>query len=70
MLASYSFPMNVLSRNEVTLLAGCVILGVSLWLRHDEKTSSLLVLKYEDTEAPNTFYISKHSHIVTVSLSS
>ncbi|KAI5626227.1 CD81 antigen, partial [Silurus asotus] len=39
-------------------LAGCVILGVSLWLRHDEKTSSLLVLKFEDTEAPNTFYIS------------
>ncbi|XP_052457833.1 CD81 antigen [Carassius gibelio] len=39
-------------------LAGCVILGVSLWLRHDNKTSSLLELKYEGEEAPRTFYIS------------
>ncbi|KAG1955558.1 CD9 antigen [Pimephales promelas] len=39
-------------------LAGCVILGVSLWLRHDAKTSSLLDLKFEGTEPPSTFYIS------------
>ncbi|KAG7315146.1 hypothetical protein KOW79_021234 [Hemibagrus wyckioides] len=44
--------------NFIFWLAGCVILGVSLWLRHDTKTSSLLVLKYDDAEAPNTFYIS------------
>ncbi|XP_059386494.1 CD81 molecule a [Carassius carassius] len=44
--------------NFIFWLAGCVILGVSLWLRHDNKTSSLLELKYEGTEAPSTFYIS------------
>ncbi|XP_018949176.1 CD81 antigen-like [Cyprinus carpio] len=44
--------------NFIFWLAGCVILGVSLWLRHDNKTSSLLELKYEGTEPPSTFYIS------------
>ncbi|XP_059367215.1 CD81 antigen-like [Carassius carassius] len=44
--------------NFIFWLAGCVILGVSLWLRHDNKTSSLLELKYEGEEAPITFYIS------------
>ncbi|RXN02895.1 CD81 antigen [Labeo rohita] len=44
--------------NFIFWLTGCVILGVSLWLRHDNKTSSLLELKYEGTEAPSTFYIS------------
>ncbi|XP_065123653.1 CD81 molecule a [Paramisgurnus dabryanus] len=44
--------------NFIFWLAGCVILGVSLWLRHDTKTSTLLGLKLEETEAPTTFYIS------------
>ncbi|XP_076854645.1 CD81 molecule a [Brachyhypopomus gauderio] len=44
--------------NFIFWLAGCVILGVSLWLRHDQKTSSLLEQKFEGTEAPSTFYIS------------
>ncbi|KAF4111101.1 CD81 molecule a [Onychostoma macrolepis] len=44
--------------NFIFWLAGCVILGVSLWLRHDNKTSSLLELKYEGAEPPSTFYIS------------
>ncbi|KAK7126671.1 hypothetical protein R3I94_017998 [Phoxinus phoxinus] len=48
--------------NFIFWLAGCVILGVSLWLRHDSQTSSLLDLKFEDTEPwpPSTFYISVH----------
>ncbi|XP_043099443.1 CD81 protein-like [Puntigrus tetrazona] len=44
--------------NFIFWLAGCVILGVSLWLRHDNKTSSLLELNYEGAEPPSTFYIS------------
>ncbi|XP_028811696.1 CD81 molecule a [Denticeps clupeoides] len=39
-------------------LAGGVILGVGLWLRHDQKTSNLLELNFEGERAPNTFYIS------------
>uniref|UniRef100_W5MI78 Tetraspanin n=1 Tax=Lepisosteus oculatus TaxID=7918 RepID=W5MI78_LEPOC len=38
-------------------MAGGVILGVALWLRHDNDTKSLLDLKLEGDEAPNTFYI-------------
>ncbi|XP_036391073.1 CD81 antigen-like [Megalops cyprinoides] len=44
--------------NFIFWLAGGVILGVSLWLRHDNKTSNLLTLKLEGNEAPTTFYIS------------
>ncbi|TNN00214.1 hypothetical protein fugu_011460 [Takifugu bimaculatus] len=39
-------------------LAGGVILGVALWLRHDNQTSSLLILQFEGHQAPGTFYIS------------
>ncbi|XP_056138158.1 CD81 antigen-like [Lampris incognitus] len=44
--------------NFIFWLAGGVILGVALWLRHDNQTSSLLVLKFEGHQAPGTFYIS------------
>ncbi|KAK1802205.1 hypothetical protein P4O66_021870 [Electrophorus voltai] len=44
--------------NFIFWLAGCVILGVSLWLRHDQKTSSLMEQEFDGTEAPSTFYIS------------
>ncbi|XP_019522862.1 PREDICTED: CD81 antigen [Hipposideros armiger] len=39
------------------LLAGGVILGVALWLRHDPQTTSLLYLELGDKPAPNTFYV-------------
>lgn len=41
-------------------LAGGVILGVALWLRHDPKTSNLLELEFDGTHAPSTFYISMY----------
>lgn len=41
-------------------LAGGVILGVALWLRHDPKTSSLLELNLDGAHAPSTFYISMY----------
>ncbi|XP_062318610.1 CD81 antigen-like [Osmerus eperlanus] len=44
--------------NFVFWLAGGVILGVALWLRHDNQTSSLLLLQFEGNQAPGTFYIS------------
>ncbi|XP_056135059.1 CD81 molecule a [Lampris incognitus] len=46
--------------NFIFWLAGGVILGVALWLRHDPQTSNLLELKFEGTQAPSTFYISVH----------
>ncbi|XP_072237159.1 CD81 molecule a [Leuresthes tenuis] len=46
--------------NFIFWLAGGVILGVALWLRHENKISSLLELKVDGTQAPNTFYISVH----------
>ncbi|CAL8359730.1 CD81 molecule a [Gadus morhua] len=44
--------------NFVFWLAGGIILGVALWLRHDTKTSKLLDIKFEEAQAPSTFYIS------------
>lgn len=44
--------------NFIFWLAGGVILGVALWLRHDSQTSNLLILQFEGQQAPNTFYIS------------
>uniref|UniRef100_A0A3Q0RVH0 CD81 molecule b n=1 Tax=Amphilophus citrinellus TaxID=61819 RepID=A0A3Q0RVH0_AMPCI len=44
--------------NFIFWLAGGVILGVALWLRHDSQTSNLLILQFEDHQAPGTFYIS------------
>lgn len=44
--------------NFIFWLAGGVILGVALWLRHDSQTSNLLILQFEGHQAPGTFYIS------------
>ncbi|XP_041836922.1 CD81 antigen-like [Melanotaenia boesemani] len=46
--------------NFIFWLAGGVILGVALWLRHDNKISSLLDLELDGTKPPSTFYISVH----------
>ncbi|KAK2919667.1 CD81 molecule a [Channa argus] len=46
--------------NFIFWLAGCVILGVALWLRHDPQTSNLLELEFDGAQAPSTFYISVH----------
>ncbi|XP_060898884.1 CD81 protein-like [Labrus mixtus] len=46
--------------NFIFWLAGGVILGVALWLRHDPKTSNLLELNFDGAQAPSTFYISVH----------
>uniref|UniRef100_A0A2I3SDF6 CD81 antigen n=1 Tax=Pan troglodytes TaxID=9598 RepID=A0A2I3SDF6_PANTR len=43
--------------NFVFWLAGGVILGVALWLRHDPQTTNLLYLELGDKPAPNTFYV-------------
>ncbi|KAI3377249.1 hypothetical protein L3Q82_009153, partial [Scortum barcoo] len=43
--------------NFIFWLAGGVILGVALWLRHDPKTSNLLELEFDGAHAPSTFYI-------------
>ncbi|XP_037373280.1 CD81 antigen [Talpa occidentalis] len=43
--------------NFVFWLAGGVILGVALWLRHDPKTTNLLYLELGDRPAPSTFYV-------------
>ncbi|KAL6112633.1 cd81 [Pungitius sinensis] len=46
--------------NFIFWLAGGVILGVALWLRHEPQTSSLLELQLDGAQAPSTFYISVH----------
>ncbi|XP_043938688.1 CD81 antigen [Protopterus annectens] len=43
--------------NFIFWLAGGVILGVALWLRHEPKTTGILDLKFEDKVAPSTFFI-------------
>ncbi|CAM4575142.1 CD81 antigen [Caretta caretta] len=43
--------------NFVFWLAGGIILGVALWLRHDSQTTNILYLHLGDKQAPNTFYI-------------
>ncbi|CAK6961995.1 CD81 molecule a [Scomber scombrus] len=46
--------------NFIFWLAGGVILGVALWLRHDPQTSNLLGVEFEGAQPPSTFYISVH----------
>ncbi|XP_070621002.1 CD81 antigen [Erythrolamprus reginae] len=43
--------------NFVFWLAGGIILGVGLWIRHDSQTSLILQSSLQDRSAPNTFYI-------------
>uniref|UniRef100_A0A098M1A6 Tetraspanin n=1 Tax=Hypsiglena sp. JMG-2014 TaxID=1550645 RepID=A0A098M1A6_9SAUR len=43
--------------NFVFWLAGGIILGVGLWIRHDSQTSLILQSSLHDQSAPNTFYI-------------
>lgn len=44
--------------NFIFWLSGGAILGVALWLRHDEQTSNLLLLQFDGNPAPTTFYVS------------
>ncbi|KAL1007354.1 hypothetical protein UPYG_G00085550 [Umbra pygmaea] len=46
--------------NFIFWLAGGVVLGVALWLRHDRDTSSLLELKFDGQQAPTTFLNGVH----------
>ncbi|XP_072375072.1 CD81 antigen-like [Scyliorhinus torazame] len=43
--------------NFLFWLAGGVVLGVALWLRHDPKTTSVLETHFADKTAPSTFFI-------------
>ncbi|KAM9302408.1 CD81 antigen [Gastrophryne carolinensis] len=43
--------------NFIFWLAGGVILGVALWLRHEPKTSNLLIQQIGEKQVPATFYI-------------
>lgn len=49
-------------------LAGGVILGVALWLRHDPKTSNLMGLEFDGAHVPNTFHISMYHRLFPPSL--
>ncbi|KAJ7398182.1 CD81 antigen [Pitangus sulphuratus] len=40
-----------------SMLAGGIILGVALWLRHDSQTTNILYLQLGEKQAPNTFYV-------------
>ncbi|XP_054916105.1 CD81 molecule a [Poeciliopsis prolifica] len=46
--------------NFIFWLAGGVILGVALWLRHDQKISNLMSLEVDGAHAPTSFYICVH----------
>uniref|UniRef100_A0A8C4USU5 CD81 molecule n=1 Tax=Falco tinnunculus TaxID=100819 RepID=A0A8C4USU5_FALTI len=43
--------------NFIFWLAGGIILGVALWLRHDSQTTNILYLQLGEKQAPNTFYV-------------
>uniref|UniRef100_A0A8D0GD56 Tetraspanin n=1 Tax=Sphenodon punctatus TaxID=8508 RepID=A0A8D0GD56_SPHPU len=43
--------------NFVFWLAGGIVLGVALWLRHDSQTTNILYLQLGDKQAPSTFYV-------------
>ncbi|XP_062973230.1 CD81 antigen [Elgaria multicarinata webbii] len=43
--------------NFVFWLAGGIILGVALWLRHDSQTTVILGSSLDDQQAPGTFYV-------------
>ncbi|XP_020644459.1 CD81 antigen [Pogona vitticeps] len=43
--------------NFVFWLAGGIILGVALWLRHDSKTTTILGSTLNDQQAPSTYYV-------------
>ncbi|XP_074523299.1 CD81 antigen-like [Halichoeres trimaculatus] len=46
--------------NFIFWLAGGVILGVALWLRHEPQITSLLNQDFQGSPPPQTFYISAH----------
>ncbi|XP_061466146.1 CD81 antigen [Rhineura floridana] len=43
--------------NFVFWLAGGIILGVALWLRHDSQTTTILGSALENQSAPSSFYV-------------
>ncbi|XP_010888783.1 CD81 molecule a [Esox lucius] len=46
--------------NFIFWLAGGVVLGVALWIRHDGSTSNLLQLEFDGQQAPSTFLKGVH----------